>query len=78
MPIVVNPGPTSDAFNEAFATVTVCVPGQSSNCQTIDGILVDTGSSGLRILGSAISLSLPPQTTAAGDPVDECFTFQDG
>ncbi|MGB9364088.1 MAG: DUF3443 family protein, partial [Candidatus Sulfotelmatobacter sp.] len=61
-PIVVNSGPAaSEGFpyaNGAFANVTVCVPG-TSTCQTIDGVLVDTGSSGLRIISSALSLSLP-------------------
>ncbi len=82
-PIVVNAGPAaslsgSQAFsyvNGAFASVTVCVPG-TSTCQTIDGVLVDTGSSGLRILSSALTtISLPQQNTAGGNPVAECLTF---
>jgi len=40
--VVVNGGPTNNALNQLFATVTICVPG-TSNCQTISGILVDTG-----------------------------------
>jgi len=75
--IVVNAGPANNYFNGAFTSVTLCVPGQSS-CQTIDGILVDTGSSGLRVLGSSLTLTLPQQTDAGGAPVAECFSFLDG
>jgi hypothetical protein len=56
--IVVNAGPANNYFNGAFTSVTVCAPGTSS-CQTIDGILVDTGSTGLRVLASSMTLSLP-------------------
>src|SRR5712691_10424984 len=63
--IVVNDGPDHSYFNGAFTSVLVCVPGQST-CQVIDGILVDTGSSGLRILASALTLSLPQQADATG------------
>jgi len=76
LPIAVNGGPTNDALNSVFATVTVCVPG-TSNCQTIGGILVDTGSYGLRIASSALTLSLPQQTGTSGAPVVQCFAFLD-
>jgi hypothetical protein len=75
--ITVNAGPANKYFNGAFTTVTLCVPGQSS-CQTIDGVLVDTGSTGLRVLASSLTLTLPPQTDAGGAPVAECFSFLDG
>lgn len=81
--ISVNTGPTAAAplnspdINEAFTSVTVCVPGSTTSCQTIGGILVDTGSSGLRILSSALTISLPQQTGASG-PIVECLPFVDG
>jgi hypothetical protein len=76
--MVVNSGPTNNSFNEPFVSVTVCVPG-TSNCQTIDGILVDTGSVGLRILSSVLRVPLPQQTgAAAGAPIVECLPFVDG
>jgi uncharacterized protein DUF3443 len=65
------------AINSAFTSVTVCVPGSTSECQTIDGILVDTGSSGLRILSSALSVSLPQQKSSNGNPIAECGEFID-
>lgn len=58
----------------AFASVTVCIPG-TSTCQTIDDVLVDTGSSGLRILSSALTLALPQQNASDGNPVVECLPF---
>jgi hypothetical protein len=83
--ITVNTGPTaapplnSPYINGAFTSVTVCVPGGTTSCQTISGILVDTGSSGLRILSSALTtISLPQQTGANGDPIVECLPFVDG
>jgi len=82
--ITVNTGPTAGPpYNDpyvdgAFTSVTVCVPGSATNCQTISGILVDTGSTGLRILSSALTLSLPQETGSNGSPVVECFPFVDG
>ena len=78
LPVAVNAGPANNYLNGLFASVTVCVPGQS-NCQTVNGVLVDTGSVGLRVLASALTLSLPPQTaTNGGGQVLECAQFQDG
>jgi len=37
--------------------------------------LVDTGSSGLRILSSALTVALPQQKAPDGNPVAECLTF---
>jgi Protein of unknown function (DUF3443) len=76
--ITVNAGPDFNYVDSAFTSVTVCVPGSTTNCQTISGILVDTGSSGLRILSSALTVSLPPQTNSSGSPMAECAAFADG
>jgi len=76
--LVVNAGPTNDYFNGAFTSVTICIPGQATACQTIDGVLVDTGSSGLRVLASALSLSLPQQAGTSGGSIVECAQFLDG
>jgi len=80
-PIVVNGGPGNNYANGVFTSVTVCVP-SSSNCQTISGILVDTGSYGLRILssagGGALTLSLPQQKGTDGNPIGECAPFVSG
>jgi hypothetical protein len=74
--ITVNGGPTGNYVDATFTSVTVCVPG-TTTCQTIDGVLVDTGSSGLRILSSVLTIPLPQQTSG-GNPVVECFPFVSG
>ncbi|HUK32505.1 MAG TPA: DUF3443 family protein, partial [Vicinamibacterales bacterium] len=74
--ISVNGGPNNDSFNSPFTSVTICVPG-TSNCQTIGGIVIDTGSEGLRILSSAVTLQLPQQT-AGSSSIVECLPFLDG
>jgi hypothetical protein len=80
-PIVVNSGPAKNYANGVFTSVTLCAP-SSSMCQTIDGVLVDTGSYGLRILSSAgggrLTLSLPQQNGANGNPIGECAPFVSG
>ncbi|MGB2656217.1 MAG: DUF3443 family protein, partial [Candidatus Acidiferrum sp.] len=77
--ITVNTGPTQNYVDGAFTSVTVCVPGSTTSCQTIDGILVDTGSWGLRIMASALTgVTLPQQNGAGGEPVVECLPFIDG
>jgi hypothetical protein len=76
--ISVNSGPAGIYANGIFTSVTVCVP-SSSNCQTINDVLVDTGSYGLRLLssagGGALTLTLPQQTGTGGNPVGECAAF---
>jgi len=76
-PVTVNAGPAGNYANGAFTSVTVCVPG-TSTCQTIDGVLVDTGSSGLRLLSSALTVTLPQQKASDGNPVVECLPFVSG
>ena len=72
--LTVNAGPAGNYANGAFTSVTVCTPG-TSTCQTIDGVLVDTGSSGLRLLASSLTVSLPQQDASDGNPVAECLPF---
>ena len=80
--VSVDAGPTaiansnSPAVNTLYTQVTVCVPG-TSNCQTIDHIQVDTGSSGLRIISTELSLNLTVQTQN-GSALAECVRFVDG
>jgi hypothetical protein len=73
-PLHVDGGPIAGKIkpNTAFTSVTVCVPG-TIVCNQIDGIIVDTGSIGLRILSSALS-SLPA-VKVAGSPVIECEKY---
>ncbi len=75
--ITLNAGPAGNYVNGAFTSVTVCAPGTPA-CQSIGGVLVDTGSSGLRILSSALTTTLPQQNAADGNPVVECLPFVSG
>jgi hypothetical protein len=68
--------------NVVYASVTICAPGSTTNCQTIDHVQVDTGSVGLRIvqsvIGSSLLSALPIETDSGGNPVGECYGFVDG
>ena len=77
--IVVDSGP-ANTTNLVFTNVTICAPGNGANCQTIDHILIDTGSSGLRVMSSVLapSLSLHQQADLNGFPIVECAQFVDG
>jgi Protein of unknown function (DUF3443) len=65
-PIAVNALP-SRVRNMLTTSVTVCVPA-TDDCATIDNVQVDTGSSGLRVLASALpaALELPAVAGAGG------------
>ena len=81
--ITVNGGPeAATGFvyqNAAFASATVCAPGSTSNCVTIDNLLVDTGSTGLRIFASSVaSLNLPAINATNGSGAYDCIAFVDG
>lgn len=81
-PAALNIGPKRyTADDSPFVSVTLCVPG-TTTCQTIDHVLLDTGSVGLRIAQSALSAELqaglPQQIDPGGNPVGECYGFVDG
>lgn len=79
--VTVDGGPAAtNSFNSLFTTVTVCQPGSTLQCQTIDHVLVDTGSTGLRILSSVLSSSMQLNTVqnSVGSTVVDCANFVDG
>jgi hypothetical protein len=88
LPIVVDGGPTGltvPYVNGAFATIDVCLPATSAPvCQTIDHVLVDTGSVGVRLLAKAAGGELDPaivplpQQTSNGAVIAQCNQFVDG
>lgn len=49
-------------INQPCVAVKICEPGSNTNCATIDHILLDTGSYGLRLFNCTHSLNLPQQT----------------
>ena len=80
--VVVDSGPVGvkDVVNQPYVSVTICQPG-TTVCQTIDHILLDTGSLGLRIIAPGIlngALNLPAVNANGGFPVGECAQFASG
>jgi hypothetical protein len=82
-PVLVDAGVAAIDVNIPSVSITICTPGGAS-CQTIDHILLDTGSTGLRIMAAALTkvpvASLPAvnATAPVAGPVFECLVFADG
>ena len=78
--LVVNGGPLLSTYpypNGVFTSVTICEPGSTTSCATVDYILVDTGSFGLRVLQSALTgVNLTP-ITSGGLTLNDCVNFGD-
>jgi Protein of unknown function (DUF3443) len=66
-------GITGFGVDQPFGHITVCVPG-TTTCQIVGGLLIDTGSFGLRIFAQALNIALPVQTSGP-DRVAECAFF---
>ncbi|WP_283148499.1 DUF3443 family protein [Silvimonas soli] len=85
MAVTVDAGPgnlSSLSLNVPTVSVTICAPG-TAQCVTVDHILVDTASTGLRLMASALGNvnSILPQATVPGastTPLVECYKFADG
>lgn len=84
--IYVDGGPKDTGYNvnRLYTQVTICHPGKSlagspTQCQTIDHVLVDTGSTGLRLLSSVMApaLDLSRVTGSSGLPLLNCAQFVD-
>ena len=80
-PVVMDYGPIVNGqyvgFNNVlYTTVIICVPG-TATCQSIDHVLVDTGSTGLRIPASVVTLSLPFITGTGNNPIGNCVQYVD-
>ncbi|MGD0276272.1 MAG: DUF3443 family protein [Syntrophales bacterium] len=67
--------PNIYGINNPCVSVTVCIPG-TPTCQTIDNILLDTGSSGLRIFKKALNANI--QNNIGGGSLAECVQYGDG
>jgi hypothetical protein len=84
--IKVNGGPLypgTNYANAAFVSVKICPHGSLLNCTTVDNILVDTGSFGLRVLesaldGSTVSNLTKESGTSGGTTLNNCAQFMDG
>lgn len=72
-------------LNEPVVSVVICNPGDassygtaSSSCKVINRVLLDTGSSGLRVFSSVLSSLNLTQVTSTGGEVARCAAFADG
>jgi hypothetical protein len=78
LPVSVSTSPYPNApVNQPLVSVTICVPG-TAQCQTIDNLLLDTGSYGLRIFKSLINISLPAVSDPNGNTLAECVGYLTG
>lgn len=69
---------TSSSYpNKPCVSVTICNPG-TATCQTVNDILLDTGSYGLRIFGSVLTSVSPTQVANGSGSLAECVQFGDG
>jgi len=78
--VLVDSGPNGTDVNRLYTTVKVCQLGSSTVCQTIDHVLVDTGSTGLRLLASELTNPAITQnriTTSTSLPLLNCAQFID-
>jgi hypothetical protein len=71
------PSTVNPSLNAAFVSVTICVPGSTSQCTTVPDVLLDTGSSGLRVLSSALGNLPLTNLTSAGATVANCIQYVD-
>jgi hypothetical protein len=79
--VTVDTGPADSGYNvnRLYTNVTICSPGSVTLCQTIDHVLVDTGSTGLRLLASKVvpALQLRNVSSLATSPLLNCVQFVD-
>lgn len=78
--VTVDAGPPDTGYNvnRLYTDVKICQPG-ITQCQTIEHVLVDTGSTGLRLLSSVMApaLNLNRLTDSSGFPLLNCAQFID-
>ena len=71
MAVIVDTGPAAatGAINHPYVTVKVCAAGSATQCANIDHVLLDTGSWGLRLVGSVLTagkVTLAAETDTKG------------
>lgn len=64
--------------NGIFVSVTVCQPGSTSACVTVPNVLLDTGSTGLRLLSSTVSSIGLKNVASGGQTLTNCVQYLDG
>jgi hypothetical protein len=81
--LTVDSGPAAagGAINHGYVTVKVCAHGSTTQCASIDHVLVDTGSWGLRLVGSVLAsnmVALSNESDNSNRLIEECVTFGGG
>jgi hypothetical protein len=81
--VVIDAGPAAAAgqINHAYLTVKVCPSGSQTGCANIDHVLLDTGSTGLRLVGSVLTaagVALSTAMDSSGQQLEECVSFSGG
>lgn len=81
--LTVDTGPAgaTGAINHAYVAVKVCAPGSQTQCSSIDHVLLDTGSWGLRLVRSVLNahaVTLNAELDAQGRVIEECVSFNGG
>jgi hypothetical protein len=81
--VTVDTGPlaATGQVNHAYVTIKVCAPGSQTQCASIDHVLLDTASSGLRLVRSVLvagGVTLAAETDAQGQAIEECMSFGGG
>lgn len=76
VPLVVDRGYNGLASNTSFITLTVCIP-NTNDCQVLDHVFVDTGSTGLRINQSALNINLR-SINFYESTIYQCMKFGEG
>lgn len=83
MLVAAGPAATADqTFNIPLTSVTVCEV-TTGACATINDVLIDTGSSGLRLMASVLNaagltLASMSDPSGNGNTIQECLPFADG
>jgi hypothetical protein len=74
-----SPATSSSYPNKPCVEVTICSQGSTTLCQTIDDILLDTGSFGLRLFSGVVStVPLTQIPASGGGSLAECVQYADG
>lgn len=78
-PLLVDAGPLGLSFNLPSVKIKICTP-NTTQCTSVDHVLVDTGSTGLRVFSSVLpnAAALPQVNTTSGGTLSECAIFADG
>ncbi len=63
--------------NKPCVSVTICAPGSTTACQTVDDVLLDTGSYGLRVFKQALGGVALQQISAGTGSLATCVQFAD-